>query len=46
MLKFRNFGRKSLNEIKTLLVDMGLSFGMLLDSDDSEEMAEGFTDAS
>lgn len=46
MLKFRNFGRKSLNEIKTLLVDMGLSFGMLLDSDEAEEMAEDSTDAS
>lgn len=28
MLKFRNFGRKSLNEIKEILVGMGLSFGM------------------
>ncbi len=29
MLKFRNFGRKSLNEIKAILAEMGLSFGML-----------------
>jgi len=28
MLKYRNFGRKSLNEIGTLLEEMGLSFGM------------------
>jgi DNA-directed RNA polymerase subunit alpha len=35
MLKYRNFGRKSLNEIKAILIDMGLSFGMMLDDDDS-----------
>jgi len=28
MLKYRNFGKKSLNEIKQILVGMGLSFGM------------------
>lgn len=28
MLKYRNFGRKSLNEISTILEEMGLSFGM------------------
>jgi DNA-directed RNA polymerase subunit alpha len=28
MLKTRNFGRKSLNEIKAILVDMGLHLGM------------------
>jgi DNA-directed RNA polymerase subunit alpha len=28
MLKYRNFGRKSLNEINTLLDEMGLSLGM------------------
>lgn len=31
MLKTKNFGRKSLNEIKELLVDMGLSLGMKID---------------
>jgi DNA-directed RNA polymerase subunit alpha len=31
MLKYRNFGRKSLNEIKSILRDMGLSFNMQLD---------------
>lgn len=28
MLKFRNFGRKSLKEIQDILGEMGLSFGM------------------
>ncbi|MBF6569816.1 MAG: DNA-directed RNA polymerase subunit alpha [Candidatus Binataceae bacterium] len=31
MLKIKNFGRKSLNEIKEVLTDMGLSLGMRLD---------------
>jgi len=31
MLKTKNFGRKSLNEIKAILAEMGLSFGMKLD---------------
>lgn len=31
MLKTKNFGRKSLNEIKEILGDMGLSFGMRFD---------------
>ena len=31
MLKTKNFGRKSLNEIKEILADMGLSFGMKVD---------------
>lgn len=30
MLKTKNFGRKSLNEIKGILAEMGLSFGMKL----------------
>ncbi len=32
MLKYKNFGRKSLNEIKEILTGMGLSFGMDVDS--------------
>jgi DNA-directed RNA polymerase subunit alpha len=32
MLKTKNFGRKSLNEIKDILTEMGLSLGMKLDS--------------
>jgi DNA-directed RNA polymerase subunit alpha len=31
MLKTKNFGRKSLNEIKEILADMGLTLGMKLD---------------
>lgn len=31
MLKYRNFGRKSLTEIKAILREMGLSFNMRLD---------------
>ena len=31
MLKTKNFGRKSLNEIKEVLSEMGLSLGMKLD---------------
>lgn len=31
MLRTKNFGRKSLNEIKEILVDMGLSLGMRID---------------
>ena len=33
MLKYRNFGKKSLNEIKAKILDMGLSLGMTFDSD-------------
>jgi len=40
MLKYRNFGRKSLNEIKEILVEMGLSFGMALDDDESPKRRE------
>ena len=32
MLKTKNFGRKSLNEIKDILATMGLSLGMRLDT--------------
>ncbi len=31
MLKTKNFGRKSLNEIKEILATMGLGLGMKLD---------------
>ncbi len=33
MLKTKNFGRKSLNEIKEILSEMGLSFGMKIDNE-------------
>jgi len=32
MLRTKNFGRKSLNEIKEILAGMGLQFGMKFDS--------------
>ncbi|HPX60491.1 MAG TPA: DNA-directed RNA polymerase subunit alpha [Deltaproteobacteria bacterium] len=38
MLKTQNFGRKSLNEIKDILSDMGLTFGMKVDSFPEPEM--------
>jgi len=45
MLKTKNFGRKSLNEIKEVLSEMGLSLGMKLDGfvppeEDTEEREE------
>ncbi len=46
MLKTKNFGRKSLNEIKTILSEMGLSLGMKIDkfpsvtSDDVDDEEE------
>jgi len=40
MLKTKNFGRKSLNEIKEILQSMGLSLGMRLDEPAGEEQAE------
>ena len=36
MLKTKNFGRKSLDEIKGVLIDMGLDFGMKVDSFDKK----------
>jgi DNA-directed RNA polymerase subunit alpha len=33
MLKYRNFGKKSLNEIKTKLTALGLSLGLTFDAD-------------
>jgi DNA-directed RNA polymerase subunit alpha len=40
MLKTKNFGRKSLNEIKDILQSMGLSLGMRLDQPASHTQAE------
>jgi len=37
MLKTKNFGRKSLNEIKTILTSMGLALGMKLENFDPNE---------
>jgi DNA-directed RNA polymerase subunit alpha len=39
MLKYRNFGKKSLNEIKDKLVQLGLSLGMSFGDDLLEELA-------
>ncbi len=33
MLKYRNFGKKSLNEIKAKILEMGISLGMTFESD-------------
>lgn len=44
MLKTKNFGRKSLNEIKEVLAEMGLSLGMKLEGfvvPEEEETVEG-----
>ena len=32
LLEIKNFGRKSLNEVKAILADLGLSLGMRLDN--------------
>ncbi len=41
MLKTRNFGRKSLNEIKEILAEMGLALGMGIDEYKNELIAAG-----
>ncbi len=38
LLKTKNFGKKSLNEIKTILGEMGLALGMRLDPDELERL--------
>lgn len=40
MLKTKNFGRKSLNEIKEILSEMGLHLGMRVDFSPPEDIAE------
>jgi DNA-directed RNA polymerase subunit alpha len=39
MLRTKNFGRKSLNEIKDILTSMGLRFGMRIDVQETEDVA-------
>lgn len=39
MLRTKNFGRKSLNEIKELILSMGLHFNMRVDIEELEKMA-------
>ncbi len=38
LLKTKNFGKKSLNEIKTILAEMGFSLGMRLDPEELERL--------
>jgi len=45
MLKFRNFGRKSLNEIGEILEGMGLRFGMSFE-DDVVRLVKGENEAA
>jgi DNA-directed RNA polymerase subunit alpha len=46
MLKTKNFGRKSLNEIKDILVEMGLSLGMKIDGFDPNSLRKRESDGS
>lgn len=46
MLKYRNFGKKSLNEIKDKLVELGLTLGMSFDADIMEEIEAAATNKS
>jgi len=52
MLKTKNFGRKSLNEIKEILSSMGLSLGMKIDEHgnavpgSSSSMSQGLASTS
>jgi len=41
MLKTKNFGRKSLNEIKDILMEMGLSLGMKIEGFDPDSLRGG-----
>ena len=45
MLKTKNFGRKSLNEIKDILAEMGLSLGMKIDGFDPSVLRQRETEA-
>jgi len=42
LLKTKNFGKKSLNEIKTILGEMGLALGMRLDPEELERLRSQF----
>jgi len=45
MLKTKNFGRKSLNEIKDILAEMGLSLGMKIDGFDPSMLRQKESDS-
>ncbi|MBC8412489.1 MAG: DNA-directed RNA polymerase subunit alpha [Nitrospira sp.] len=40
MLRTKNFGRKSLDEIKELIISMGLHFNMRVDNDELQKLSE------
>ena len=44
MLKYRNFGKKSLSEINKILEGMGLAFGMKIDKEKLKEHIKERTD--
>jgi DNA-directed RNA polymerase subunit alpha len=44
MLKTKNFGRKSLNEIKDILMEMGLSLGMKIEGFDPDSLRKQVQD--
>ena len=44
MLKTKNFGRKSLNEIKDILMEMGLSLGMKIEGFDPSTLRKSELD--
>jgi DNA-directed RNA polymerase subunit alpha len=46
LLKTKNFGKKSLNEIKTILGEMGLALGMRLDPEELERLRSQYERAS
>ena len=46
MLKYKNFGKKSLNEINQILASMGLQLGMNLDEKLGKKPAAAEADAS
>ncbi|NRA64440.1 MAG: DNA-directed RNA polymerase subunit alpha [Pseudobacteriovorax sp.] len=46
MLKTKNFGRKSLNEIKDILAEMGLSLGMKIDGFDPSMLRQRDTESN
>jgi DNA-directed RNA polymerase subunit alpha len=45
LLKTKNFGKKSLNEIKTILGEMGLALGMRLDPEELDRLRAQFEKA-
>ena len=45
LLKTKNFGKKSLNEIKTILGEMGLSLGMRLDPEELDRLRSQYEKA-